>query len=133
MAPSCSFIPFALILSVYSLYKDLRCSLVLYKMNIMTHIFKPFVRQSLLSLKKFHFLICSIWWPFLYFTPSQYSLLLTKVPSLSFFGHLFIRLSLFHFTTSFLMSFNHILNLPHIPHQKVAYLFPPLLLKKINK
>ena len=53
------------------------------------------------------------------------TLFLTKVSSFFlslslffFFCQLFIRLFLFHFTASFLVSLNHILNPPHISHQK---------------
>lgn len=54
----CSFIPFVLILSVYSVFKDLRCTLWFYEMNSYIYQHTHF---------QFHFLICSMRLAFLGF------------------------------------------------------------------
>lgn len=96
-----------------------------------TYIFKSSPRPQLLSLKKLHFLICSMRLAFLGFYSFPILSFINKGlhSFFIFFGQVFIRLSFFHFTASFLMSLNHILDPPHIPHQKVPYLLPqePLL------
>lgn len=111
--PHACFTSFVFSLSVYSVFKDRRCTLASYKTatGAGTHIRESLPTLTLLPLKKFLFLFFSI--PFsnllyeaglsLVFTPLQYSCLLTKVSPLPFFfSRLFMRLSLFHFTASFL-------------------------------